>query len=87
MLCSIKVEKKARDKRKDNERDMRSEKKKFPPVTWIKLWQTAVFAWHPRMHSCVWKVSQNALHLAPLAAEAHANVAIYAISTILSVDP
>lgn len=53
----------------------------------IKLWQTAVFAWHPRMHSYVWKVSQNALHLAPLAADPHANGGLYAISRILSVDP
>lgn len=30
MLCSIKVGKKARDKWRDNERDMRNERKKFP---------------------------------------------------------
>lgn len=64
-----------------------SGKKKFLPVMWIKLWQNAMFAWHPRMHSCVCKVSQNAPCLAPLAADPHVNGELYTISRFLSVGP
>lgn len=66
-------------------RDIKREKK-FLPVKWIKLWQIAVFAWHPRMLCCVCKVSQHAPYLAPLAADPHVNGGLYTISRLLSMD-